>query len=544
MMFLLSKIQLLIPAFIALFVIFDSQSVLCLDLDGQQQATDSRTSLYSQVRDLESKQTKKSKIEKDNKESKKSKIEKDSRKIAKKRSVDAAKPEEKRKETTTSLSVSSASSSSVDEDDSSERDEEDTNVIGRQSVMRPSSILGREPTTAPISASEENNGVLRPGSSYFADETPYPTQSSRNQQNNPVTQNGISRPGGSSTTSFAYPTVSPTYSPIDRQINPVPINYIPRPGTTSSWLEDGSQQSYEANRSTSIPTPNPTTFPPVAVPGLNIPVGRPGSLLLPERPSNSPSDFPSTVPSKNPTLTPTRQPTRSPTLPPTRAPTNVPTTRPTRRPTRPTYSPTFPPTSFPTISPEPSVAPSDRPTISPSSSPSGKPSETPSDPPSGMPSSFSGTLTRPSQSGSVSSFFTKSPTFFPTIVDIVDDDITINTTDDAFDDDAEEITQSISSPSVAPMISMQQSVTLYPTTASVPLRRPVSQDDPQGARPAYSTWAPTTFLPTDTFAPTVFIDWTAGAGGRNEPHLSPSAIDESASVDSRSQDTDVLPETR
>mmetsp|Transcript_42193 Transcript_42193/g.47133 ORF Transcript_42193/g.47133 Transcript_42193/m.47133 type:complete len:135 (-) Transcript_42193:223-627(-) len=118
--------------------------------------------------------------------------------------------------------------------------------------------------------------------------------------------------------------------------------------------------------------------------------------------------------------------------------------------------------------------------------------------------------------------------FFPTMADTID--ITSNTTDNTTDNDAEEIPQSTSSPvgvppSAAPTVSMQQTNPLQ-EIANV-----------ANSRPTIPTFTPTTFLPTVTFEPTKFFDWTTGAGRRNEPDLSPSAIDENAPIDGRSQRT-------
>jgi hypothetical protein len=565
-MFLSIKRQFLIPAFIALVVvvIFDTQSVHCLDLDGHQTTPDNETSQIKQVRGLKSEKSskgdrKKSESEKDysgskgDKSSKKSKSEDYVKEDGPRGKLD----EKREMIATTSASYAnlrgSSASSSDDEDDSNVPVEEgmevedDTLISGRTGdVVRPSTILGRDPTLQPSPAPGGNDSIVRPGSSsgssYYAEDTPAPVFVAN-------TQNAIARPGGSSSTSFVYPTAAPTYAPVNQQPAGIPISYIPRPGSTSSW--DGSQ-SYQADKPTPMPTPYPTTFPPVYVSAVNVPVARPGSLLLPESPSHSPSDFPSVAPSGAPSSTPTLNPTPVPTLRPTKAPTPKPSKRPTRKPTDP---PTWSPTDFPTMSPEPTPAPSREPTKSPTKSPTVKPSASPSDVPSGKPSTRAGTLVRPSQSGSTASYFTKRPTVSPTTAGTVDVADNATVTDDDDDDDTMEEMPSTSSPSIAPIssttmsdgnvtrstsapssssVSQNDAQVAAPTSvpqndAQVPRPTSVPQNDAQEARPTFPTWQPTTWLPTVTFHPTKFIDWSLI--GRKEDSNATSDVEYDEGVD-------------
>ena len=503
-MFLSSKRQFLIPAFIALVVIFDTQSVYCRDLDDHQTTTDNEPSQIKQVRGLKSEKSSKE----DKKGSKKSKSEDEPKK----------KSEEQRGNI---LNLrGNSDSGSVEENDVDDEEysiwklvgevtdvKDDTIISGRTGdVIRPSAILGADPTLQPSPA--PGGAVVRPGgltASYYAEDTAAPVFVANTQNTNYVP-----RPGGSSSTSFAYPTAAPTYSPVNNQPAGIPLVYFPRPGTASSWADDPSQ-SYQADRSTPLPTPYPTTFPPVYNSAGNAAVARPGSLALPESPSHSPSDFPSVSPSGAPSSTPTLYPTPFPTQRPTRAPTNKPSKKPTRKPTD---TPTWSPTEFPTMSPKPSPAPSRVPTKRPTNSPTGKPSVAPSDGPSGMPSTRAGTLVRPS-STSGSSYFTKRPTVSPTTVDgagnvtVADDDTIMEDIPTEYPSAIDNFGNVVTSPSAPSSSFVSQSDVEEAKQTSVP------QNDAEEARPTfYPTWQPTTWLPTVTFHPTKFIDWSLV--GRNE----------------------------
>jgi len=416
------------------------------------------------------------------------------------------------------------------------------------SVVRPSYIFapqedGREPTIAP-----STSGIVRPGTSFFAGDTPIPAQSSKqNQQSNPVVQSGIYRPRPVSGSSFIYPTVAPSYSPIEYKNIPsgsIPgVNYIPRPTTGASWqngsTNSGGTQSYVAGKApTYPPTPYPTTFPPVYVTAVNIPISRPGSIALPEESSNSPTAFPSTGPSKSPTLPPTSRPTRPPTRRPTREPTPKPTKKPSRRPT---YFPTYFPTGMPTISPRPSSTFSSHPTITPTAIPTTEPSPNPTNQPSANPTSFVGLLIRPSS-------FTRSPTNYPTIENVETEVPTV-------------------APTTVPTISTKPTLSAFPTSSPTVSSEPTlitnapsippifvsmfgdntaAQQQEEGDNAAaqqqqqeiyrpnyqsYPTWAPTTFLPTTTYGPTDFIDWSVGINansGRFEPNDTDSKVSNNA----------------
>jgi hypothetical protein len=525
-MFLSSKRRILIPAFIALVVIFDTQSVHCRDLEDHQTTTDNEPSHINQVRSLKSEKSSKrdrksSESDKDYSGSKGDKISKKSKSEDEPKKKLVGELEGQHGDITANYANlrGSPDLSSVEENDEDYSNwvlvgevtdvKDDTIISGRTvNVLRPSTILGGDPTLQPSPAPGGN--IVRPGgpgTSYYAEDTPAPVFVANTQNTN-----NIPRPGGTSSTSFAYPTVAPTYSPVNKQPVGIPVVYFPRPESTSSWADNPSQ-SYQADRPTPMPTPYPTTFPPVYNSAGNAPVARSGSLLLPESPSHSPSDFPSVSPSGAPSSTPTLNPTPFPTLRPTKAPTNKPSRRPTRKPTDP---PTWSPTEFPSMSPKPSPAPSRVPTRRPTSSPTGKPSVAPSDVPSGMPTTRAGTLVRPSSS-SASSYFTKRPTVSPTTagatstptVDSADnatvaDDDTLSEYPTAIDEDGN-VTRSTSAPSSS-FVSQSDAEVAKPTS--------VPQNDAEEARPTIPTWQPTTWLPTVTYHPTNFIYW--GRVGRNE----------------------------
>lgn len=473
-MFLSSKRHFLIPAFIALVVVFDTQSVHCRDLDDHQTTTDNEPSQIKQVRGLKSEKSSKG----DKKSSEKSKSEDEPKK----------KPEEQRRNI---LNLrGNSDSGSVVENDVDDEDYSIWKLVGEATDVKNDNII-----------SGRTGDVIRPSTILGADPTLQPS---------PAPGGAVVRPGGlGSSTSFAYPTAAPTYSPVNNQPAGIPVVYFPRPGTTSSWADDPSQ-SYQADRSTPLPTPYPTRFRPVYNSAGYAAVARPGSLLLPESPSHSPSDFPSVSPSGAPSSTPTLYPTPFPTQRPTKAPTNKPSRRPTRKPTDP---PTWSPTEFPSMSPKPSPAPSRVPTKRPTNSPTGKPSVAPSDVPSGMPSTRAGTLVRPS-STSGSSYFTKRPTVSPTVdgagnATVADDDTMMEDIPteypSAIDEDGN-VVRSTSAPSSS---FVSQSDVEEAKQTSVP------QNDAEEARPTISpTWQPTTWLPTVTFHPTKFINW--GLVGRNE----------------------------
>jgi hypothetical protein len=553
-MFLSSKRQFLIPAFIALVVIFATQSVHCRDLDGRQATTDSEPSQINHVRGLKSEKSSKgdkesSDSDKDNSGSKGDKISKKSKSENEPKKKLLGKVEGQHE--VINANYANLRGSIVDENDEDYTNwvlvgevtektdvKDDTIISGRTGdVVRVSAILGGDPTLQPSPAPGGNNPVVRPGTSYYAEDTPAPVFVANTQNTT------IARPEGLSSTSFTYPTSAPTYSPVNEQPVGIPVDYFPRPGSTSSWADNPSQ-SYQADRPTPMPTPYPTTFRPVYVSAVNVPVARPGSLLLPERTSHSPSDFPSVSPSDAPSSTPTLNPTPFPTLRPTKAPTNKPSKRPTRNPTDP---PTWSPTAFPSISPKPSPAPSRVPTKRPTSSPTGKPSVAPSDVPTGMPSTRVGTLVRP---GSGSSYFTNRPTVSPTTAGTVDgtDNATV-----ADDDTMMEDIPSTSSPIIAPTLSEYPTAidedgdvtrsTSAPSSsyvsqsdAEVAKPTPVSQNDAEESRPTTSpTWQPTTWLPTTTFHPTKFINWRLV--GRNED--SNTTSDEE--YDEGAEDTPAIP---
>jgi len=94
-------------------------------------------------------------------------------------------------------------------------------------------------------------------------------------------------------------------------------------------------------KSSSSPTPLPTT---------DVPTQEPTTVLPTKQPTATPTKQPTATPSKQPTATPTKQPTAIPTKQPIVTPTKQPTATPTKQPTvTPTKQPTVTPTSKPTV---------------------------------------------------------------------------------------------------------------------------------------------------------------------------------------------------
>ena len=269
-----------------------------------------------------------------------------------------------------------------------------------------------------------------------------------------------------------------------------PSFLTPGAGGGSLWYAD---TEYGVNRAPTpyptrtvvAPTPYPTRTVVNPYPGVTLPVDRPGTYLI-ER-SEAPSTEPTATPSLNPTTRPTKFPTPNPTSP-----------RPTTK--RPTPSPTVKPTVTPSRSPTPRPTPN-------------LPTPAPTQAPSSSPSTYFDKVTRPGSLNAGFNRLTASPTASPTSPPTPSPTDLPSTKPTA---------APTNSPTASPIESEDyvESEDEIEVPTEGPTERPVASDPTEAPEVndayEYPTFAPTTFLPTDTFQPTILYPWL-----RPENHFYP-----------------------